>query len=79
MKFNGLITIFVLIALFAIYCSGQAPPNCYGNVAVLCAGGGPKVNARAGSGPCEPYDNKCLVEQLNCIRYKSGETLLTPC
>lgn len=73
MKFYGLLTIFALIALFAISCLGQAPPNCNSNVAVLCAGGGPNVQARAGRGPCESYDNKCLVEQLNCIRYKSGE------
>lgn len=74
MKFNGLTTIFfAVLTLFPIFCSGQAPPNCYSNVAILCAGGGPKVNAKAGQGPCETYENKCLVEQLNCIRYDGGE------
>ncbi|KAI8118409.1 hypothetical protein CVS40_9983 [Lucilia cuprina] len=74
MNINSSTIIFLLIALFAICCYGQAPPFCNSNVAFLCAGGGPSISARPGRyGLCQRYDNKCLVQQLNCIRYRNRQ------
>ena len=73
MKLKVLITFLVFIAVCAYESFAQRPPNCSNNFAVLCGGGTP-VQARAGNGgQCERYDSQCLVEQLNCLRYKSGE------
>lgn len=75
MKFKSLITISALIALFAISCNAEPPGYCKNNdISSVCAGGAPHVKAQAGEqGICETYDSECLVEKLNCLRYRNGE------
>ncbi|XP_011295628.1 uncharacterized protein LOC105262393 [Musca domestica] len=71
-------TTILLLALVAAVALAQPPPNCASNVAILCsAGGGPAVYARdPQTGACTKYDNRCLFNVFNCIKYRENQSTL---
>lgn len=79
MKFPGPISVALIVLLIVAAANAASyasrPPFCDDNFAALCStGGGPPVYARdTASGACTRYDNRCLFNTFNCMKYRSNQ------